>query len=72
MAAILMGRLGDCERDIGQVVVLLASSDSDYITGHTIMVDGGQTVSAQQVMGHGNEASFVASKKTDLNWLDRL
>ena len=46
LATIPMGRLGDCERDIGQVVVFLASSDSDYITGHTIMVDGGQTVLA--------------------------
>jgi NAD(P)-dependent dehydrogenase (short-subunit alcohol dehydrogenase family) len=34
-------RLGDPEQDIGQVAVFLASSDSDYITGQTIMVDGG-------------------------------
>lgn len=37
-----LGRLGDCQKDIGRVVVFLASPDSDYITGHTIMVDGGQ------------------------------
>ncbi|KRG16354.1 SDR family NAD(P)-dependent oxidoreductase [Lederbergia galactosidilytica] len=34
-------RLGDPEQDIGQVAVFLASNDSDYITGQTIMVDGG-------------------------------
>jgi NAD(P)-dependent dehydrogenase (short-subunit alcohol dehydrogenase family) len=34
-------RLGDPEQDIGHVAVFLASSDSDYITGQTIMVDGG-------------------------------
>ncbi|WP_019147245.1 SDR family NAD(P)-dependent oxidoreductase [Timonella senegalensis] len=33
--------LGDPESDIGRVAVFLASEDSDYITGQTIMVDGG-------------------------------
>lgn len=37
-------RLGDCEQDIGAAVVFLASPDSDYITGQTLMVDGGQTM----------------------------
>ncbi len=37
-------RLGDCERDIGAAVVFLASTESDYITGQTLMVDGGQTM----------------------------
>lgn len=36
-----MGRLGDAEKDIGRTAVFLASSDSDFITGQTIMVDGG-------------------------------
>lgn len=35
------GRIGDCEKDIGPVAVFLASSESDYITGMTIMADGG-------------------------------
>ncbi|MFB5282921.1 SDR family NAD(P)-dependent oxidoreductase [Peribacillus sp. Hz7] len=34
-------RLGDPEQDIGRVAVFLASSDSDYMTGQTLMVDGG-------------------------------
>lgn len=34
-------RLGDPEQDIGQVAVFLASNESNYITGQTIMVDGG-------------------------------
>lgn len=41
MATLPMRRLGDCENDIGRTAVFLASHDSDYITGQTIMVDGG-------------------------------
>jgi 3-oxoacyl-[acyl-carrier protein] reductase len=35
-----MGRFGQPE-DIAKVAVFLASDDSDYMTGHTIFVDGG-------------------------------
>lgn len=45
-ADIPLGRLGDPERDIGRVAVFLASSDSDYMTGQTLWVDGGQEVHA--------------------------
>ncbi|MCH6267268.1 SDR family NAD(P)-dependent oxidoreductase [Neobacillus citreus] len=41
VSLIPLGRLGDCEEDIGRAAVFLASSDADYITGQTIMVDGG-------------------------------
>jgi NAD(P)-dependent dehydrogenase (short-subunit alcohol dehydrogenase family) len=36
-----LGRIGDCETDIGPVAVFLASDDSRYITGHTLPADGG-------------------------------
>lgn len=39
-----LGRIGDCEKDIGPVAVFLASDDSRYITGHTVPADGGGTM----------------------------
>jgi len=35
-----LGRVG-LPRDIGRAAVFLASSDSDFVTGHTLVVDGG-------------------------------
>jgi len=38
-----LGRIGDCEHDIGRAVVALVSDDLDYLTGATLMIDGGLT-----------------------------
>lgn len=37
-----LGRIGDCEQDIGRAVVSLVSNDMSYLTGATIPLDGGQ------------------------------
>jgi NAD(P)-dependent dehydrogenase (short-subunit alcohol dehydrogenase family) len=41
LAAIPLGRMGDAEADIGRAAVYLASDDAAYVTGTTLMVDGG-------------------------------
>ena len=41
LAAVPLRRVGDCEDDIGRVVVFLASEDAAYVTGQTLFVDGG-------------------------------
>lgn len=38
-----MKRMGDPEKDIGRIAVFLASEDAEFITGQTIMSDGGST-----------------------------
>lgn len=44
LSKVPLGRLGDPEKDIGRTAVFLASEDASYITGQTIMVDGGSTM----------------------------
>lgn len=46
LASSPLRRLGDPETDIGRAVVFLASSDSDFVTGQTLWVDGGNTIHA--------------------------
>ena len=40
-AKVPLGRIGDPETDIAPIVVFLASEDSKYMTGQTLMADGG-------------------------------
>lgn len=37
------GRIGDPEKDIGRPIAFLAGEDSGFITGSTVMLDGGLT-----------------------------
>ncbi|MGJ3507622.1 SDR family NAD(P)-dependent oxidoreductase [Enemella sp. A6] len=37
-----MGRIGDCEADIGRAVVALVGTDLQYMTGAVLPLDGGQ------------------------------
>jgi NAD(P)-dependent dehydrogenase (short-subunit alcohol dehydrogenase family) len=43
-----VGRMGDPEHDIGGVALFLASDDSDYITGMTMLADGGGHINGVQ------------------------
>ncbi|MEK9649421.1 MAG: SDR family oxidoreductase [Gammaproteobacteria bacterium] len=42
LRTIPLGRVGDCKDDIGMAVCKLLTDDMSYITGSTIMLDGGQ------------------------------
>ncbi|MBT8138780.1 MAG: SDR family oxidoreductase [Gammaproteobacteria bacterium] len=42
ISSIPMGRVGDCEADIGEFVAALCSPESGYVSGQSIAVDGGQ------------------------------
>jgi len=41
LGRIPLGRLGDTKNDIGRAARFLLSDDARYVTGHTLMVDGG-------------------------------
>jgi NAD(P)-dependent dehydrogenase (short-subunit alcohol dehydrogenase family) len=41
-ATVPLGYVGECERDIGRAAVFLAGADARYVTGSTLVVDGGQ------------------------------
>ena len=42
LASVPLGRAGDCETDIGRAVVSLVGPELGYVTGSTLMLDGGQ------------------------------
>jgi NAD(P)-dependent dehydrogenase (short-subunit alcohol dehydrogenase family) len=42
VATVPLGYVGDCEQDIGRAAVFLAGPDARYVTGSTLVVDGGQ------------------------------
>jgi NAD(P)-dependent dehydrogenase (short-subunit alcohol dehydrogenase family) len=42
-ATIPLKRMGDPDGDIGRAVLFLAGPDAAYVTGTTLMVDGGHT-----------------------------
>ncbi|MFF9351932.1 SDR family NAD(P)-dependent oxidoreductase [Streptomyces sp. NPDC014734] len=42
-AKVPLGRFGDPERDVAPIVAFLAGDDSQYMTGQTVMADGGAT-----------------------------
>jgi NAD(P)-dependent dehydrogenase (short-subunit alcohol dehydrogenase family) len=41
LAKVPLGRIGDVKDDIGSLVAFLGSDEATYITGQTIMIDGG-------------------------------
>lgn len=41
LAAVPLGRIGDCEEDIGRAVAFLAGPAAVYLTGATLPLDGG-------------------------------
>lgn len=50
-------RLGE-GADIAGAALFLASSDSEFVTGHTLVVDGGVLGAAPDFWGHGPDAMF--------------
>ena len=44
LRSIPLGRMGDAELDIGRAVVVLVSDDLRYLTGATLMLEGGRVI----------------------------
>jgi meso-butanediol dehydrogenase / (S,S)-butanediol dehydrogenase / diacetyl reductase len=42
VAEVPLGHIGDCERDVGEAVAWVCSDGARYVTGSTLMLDGGQ------------------------------
>lgn len=41
-----LGRMGDCRDDVGRAVAVLVGDDMGYLTGATLMLDGGLCIRA--------------------------
>ncbi|MCA9502869.1 MAG: SDR family oxidoreductase [Myxococcales bacterium] len=46
LKSVALGRFGDAEWDIGRAAVFLVGDDAGFITGQTLMVDGGAVIHA--------------------------
>jgi 2-hydroxycyclohexanecarboxyl-CoA dehydrogenase len=44
LAAIPLGRMGDAETDVGRAVMALVSDDLHYVTGSTLILEGGRVI----------------------------
>ena len=44
LASIPLGRMGDAETDVGRAVVALVSDDLQYVTGSTLILEGGRVI----------------------------
>ena len=44
LAQVSLGRLGDPDLDIGRAIAMLVTDDMSYLTGATLMLDGGTTL----------------------------
>jgi 2-hydroxycyclohexanecarboxyl-CoA dehydrogenase len=44
LKSIPLGRMGDAEADIGRAVVALVSDDLQYVTGSTLILEGGRVI----------------------------
>ena len=60
-----MGRVGEPD-DIAGAVAFLCSEDAAFITGHTLVVDGGLSVQLQENFGVDQAQYIRAHQDTEL------
>ncbi len=62
-----MGRLATAE-ELAEMVVYLASESADFVTGQTMVVDGGMCLQIYFQGGLGNEVGTVWTSWTGKAW----